>query len=265
MDPKGPLSEAFSRKTYLKIAIYFTWLFLKIPITPNQVSLLSISIGIIACVLIVQHNWLPILGVILFQIWTILDTVDGDIARYKGICSLTGAYLDRLNHAIIVPLMYISLSYAVYLKFFNELSFLFGFLASFSILLLRIVHSYIYLAILEPKLHKKHINMFNISKHHYPQKNLIQEYLSYSPSSTILRIGEFILDPGLNLGLYGVVLIDTIFNPCFEFYSLKVNFSFLYLAVCGITLPFIWIFIAIYIIKSKIIEILYFQIFSEER
>jgi len=261
MDPKGPLSEAFNRMTYYKVSIYFTWFFLHTNITPNQVTLLSLSAGLLGCVLITLPSYYPILGVILFQFWIIFDMVDGEIARYRDVCSLTGAFFDRLNTAIVEAGIFSSLSYALYLEFQDTRSFIFGLSASISILLLKIIFSYLHIAALEPILHKKHTEMFKkYKKTDLKEIGFLFDYLSAQPSSIFIRIAELLIGYGLYNSMYVVVTIDSIFSLPFSLFSFKLNLSYLYLISVGVILPIAFIFLTIYLIRHNAPEGMYFRI-----
>ena len=65
-----------------------------IPLTPNQVSLISFLIGIASAITYVLGNY--VLGAILIQISSIIDGVDGELARALGRCSSLGAFIDAL-------------------------------------------------------------------------------------------------------------------------------------------------------------------------
>ena len=266
MDPEGPLSEAFKRKTYYKISIYFTWLFLHTKLSPTRITLISIIVGLTACALVPMPYLFPIIGVILFQIWYILDMVDGDVARYRNTCSLSGAFVDRLNSAIIEPLTFVFLSFAIFQRFQDSRVFLFGFSAALSILLLKIVFSYLHIAILEPKLHNKHMEMFTDLSHsssHDPK--WVTDYLKGRPSSPLLKIAELLLGHGLQISFYSSIIIDTITRFSIPFFSFNLNLSYVYLMLSGILLQIVWIVTAIYTVKNKAAEKLYASLFSGEK
>ena len=266
MDPEGPLSEAFSRKTYYKISIYFTWLLLHTNITPNQVTLLSLLVGVAGCIMLSIPGYYPILGVFLLQIWFILDIVDGEIARYRNTCSLTGAFFDRLNTAIIEAGMISSLSYKVYLTFNDARCFIFGFFALISILLLKIIFSYLHVAALEPILHRKHAEMFKKYKEINLWKiRLLHDYLSSKPSSNFIRIAELLIGHGLYISMYIAVAIDSVLNYSFSVLFFKLNLSYLYLLSVGVILPFALIFLITYLIRNNAPEGMYFEILKNFR
>jgi hypothetical protein len=72
------------------------------PITPNQVSVASIVIGVVAGVLfgLGQHLWSVVAGV-LFQISAIVDCVDGDVARSVFKESPLGKWLDLVGDQVV--------------------------------------------------------------------------------------------------------------------------------------------------------------------
>ena len=74
------------------------------PATPNQVSLFSLCIAVGALLAFVY--WSPIAGGLLAQASSIVDGVDGDLARLKGMTSRFGGFmdsiLDRYTDALIV-------------------------------------------------------------------------------------------------------------------------------------------------------------------
>lgn len=72
------------------------------PITPNQVSVASIVIGVVAGVLfgLGQHFWSVVAGV-LFQVSAIVDCVDGDVARSVFKESPLGKWLDLIGDQVV--------------------------------------------------------------------------------------------------------------------------------------------------------------------
>jgi len=66
----------------------------KIPLTPNQVSLISFSMAVLAFPLYALKQ--AILAGILVQASSVVDGVDGELARYYGIASSFGAFFDAI-------------------------------------------------------------------------------------------------------------------------------------------------------------------------
>src|SRR5919106_1309156 len=66
-------------------------------ITPNQLTYLMTVFGVLAApALLVPGIPGAVLGVLMVQLYLLLDGVDGEIARWKKQFSLGGVYLDRV-------------------------------------------------------------------------------------------------------------------------------------------------------------------------
>ncbi|MGW3665112.1 CDP-alcohol phosphatidyltransferase family protein [Streptomyces sp. NPDC005141] len=67
-------------------------------ITPNQLTYLMTLCGVLAApALLVPGIAGAVLGVVMVQLYLLLDCVDGEIARWKKQYSLGGVYLDRVG------------------------------------------------------------------------------------------------------------------------------------------------------------------------
>lgn len=88
----GPISRLINRR----ISAAITGLILRsgAPITPNQVSLLSLLLCLIAGALIAYGELL--LGGLLVQASSIIDGVDGELARALRSASIRGGFLDSM-------------------------------------------------------------------------------------------------------------------------------------------------------------------------
>jgi phosphatidylglycerophosphate synthase len=74
------------------------------PLTPNQVSIASLAVALLAFGAFVFEQ--PIIGGLLAQFSSVVDGVDGDLARLKKMTSAFGAFmdsvLDRYADALII-------------------------------------------------------------------------------------------------------------------------------------------------------------------
>ena len=121
-------------------ALPVTWLLLHTPITANQVTLISLIIGLVGIVFFMFSSPFFLIGALLLQLWYLLDHVDGQIARYRKTASLTGRFFDFLMHHIIHISILFSLG--VY-SFFLTGQFLFvlwGFASSVALLAFNLIH-----------------------------------------------------------------------------------------------------------------------------
>ncbi len=88
----GPVSKYLNRKISTRI----TKMIIKyhIPLTPNQVSLISFMLGILSALSYVYVN--PIVAGILVQLSSIIDGVDGELARALNKTSKKGGFIDAI-------------------------------------------------------------------------------------------------------------------------------------------------------------------------
>ncbi|MBI1870705.1 MAG: NTP transferase domain-containing protein [Chlamydiae bacterium] len=86
-----------------------TRFFLKTPLTPNMITLLSFFSGLIGLFFFSRGSYLTSLcGAIFFQLFYILDNCDGEVARAKHLSSRLGGWLDigcdGIIHTLLFPL-----------------------------------------------------------------------------------------------------------------------------------------------------------------
>lgn len=86
----GFISRQINRRLSRPIARALT----HTPITPNQVSVASL--GVAALALVAFAYGYNIVGGVLTQVSSVVDGVDGDLARAKGMASQFGGFLDAV-------------------------------------------------------------------------------------------------------------------------------------------------------------------------
>ncbi|MGZ8900133.1 MAG: CDP-alcohol phosphatidyltransferase family protein [Limisphaerales bacterium] len=106
----GLVDRVFNRpvgRTLSKVLIYT-------PVSPNMVSVASISIGVAAAVLLAEgsYRW-ALMGAILFQISAIVDCVDGDIARIVFKESPLGKWIDLVGDQIVHISVFAGIAFGV--------------------------------------------------------------------------------------------------------------------------------------------------------
>ncbi len=130
------LNTLYQKHVARKLSIYITWLFIKLKITGNQASLLMIIVGIIGSSLFIFGSyWYYLTAVLTLQFWFILDHVDGELARYWKKTSAKGIFIDKLNHHLIHPLIFLCLGIGMYKQFNNALMLILGSFTAYSLLL----------------------------------------------------------------------------------------------------------------------------------
>lgn len=92
------------------VSYYVAWLFLKLGISANKVTGISIIMGFVGCMLLAFGSYGGLIaGALILNIWALLEYVDGDVARYNNSCSNYGAFVDDLNVALISVIFFISI------------------------------------------------------------------------------------------------------------------------------------------------------------
>ena len=92
--------EHWAGRLYIRRASpYLTRLLLPTRITPNGVTWLMILAGLAAAGVLAAPGVLPALAAfLLIQLQILLDCSDGELARWRGLKSVSGVYLDRIGH-----------------------------------------------------------------------------------------------------------------------------------------------------------------------
>ncbi len=94
----SPFSTHISRKLSSRMSA----LLVRFPITPNQVTILSLLVGLVACWLYLQGGYLySVVGVVVLYASIILDLADGEVARLKFMSSKYGGLLDSLCDSVV--------------------------------------------------------------------------------------------------------------------------------------------------------------------
>jgi len=127
-------------------SIYFTKFFIKVGVSANQVTVISIIVGLASAVLIALASALSmaIAGMSIF-LFTILDCSDGEVARYHGTQSYTGLYLDRFAAACVDPAVLFAIGVNVSCHTAGVWGLIAAFIGALYLLLSRICVSYVYL------------------------------------------------------------------------------------------------------------------------
>ncbi|MCO5998693.1 CDP-alcohol phosphatidyltransferase family protein [Actinoallomurus rhizosphaericola] len=97
--------EHWAGRLYMRsISPLFTWLFIRIGFSPNQLTYMMIACGMLGGAAVAVDGrgtagliW-AIVGAVLIQAYLLLDCSDGEVARFRKRTSVTGIFLDRIGH-----------------------------------------------------------------------------------------------------------------------------------------------------------------------
>jgi Phosphatidylglycerophosphate synthase len=136
-------SPIIDRYIIRKISGFITGLLVKTPVTPNQVTIVSLVIGIVSAVCFSHgaHIYTLIAGVFYF-ISTVFDQCDGEVARSKHMKSDFGRVFDIIVDSIVNAVIVIGITIAIYKENGSSLSIVTGLLATIGIVISLLLTTY---------------------------------------------------------------------------------------------------------------------------
>ena len=113
-----------------------TKLFLKTPLSPNMITILSLFIGLISAIFFFQGSYQAnVMGATLLLLSAWVDCTDGEIARLKFLESKVGARLDIICDNLVHFSVFFAIGMGLYQTSGNNIFILFGLLAVFGSLI----------------------------------------------------------------------------------------------------------------------------------
>jgi len=109
------------------IVIKLGKIFVKLPFTPNQITVVSTSVGLLAGILFIYDFW--ILGAISIFISMVLDGLDGEVARIKNMKSKYGYFFDSLLDRFVDVFIIFGIAYSS-VKFYGNMALVIGFFSA---------------------------------------------------------------------------------------------------------------------------------------
>jgi phosphatidylglycerophosphate synthase len=95
---------------YRAVSIHLTRLAIRAGARPHQVTLLSLGAGLAAALALAELTPLRLLlALALIQIYLVLDYVDGELARFRGLASLGGRWLEQAGCYAVDPFLILGL------------------------------------------------------------------------------------------------------------------------------------------------------------
>lgn len=136
-------SPIIDRYIIRKISGFITGLIVKTSLTPNQVTIVSLVIGIAAALFFSHgaHTCTIIAGVLYF-ISTVFDQCDGEVARFKHMESDFGRAFDIIVDSIVNAAIVIGITIAIYKANGSDLTIAAGLLAMTGIVISLLLTTY---------------------------------------------------------------------------------------------------------------------------
>ncbi len=105
---------------YMKSAIYLSWLFIKLGLSANNVTVLSGLVCIFGGIMLAMRSpWLTLLGISCFVLFHILDCSDGQVGRYRKQSSLYGHFLDGYMHFVFDAAFFSGIGIGALISYFH--------------------------------------------------------------------------------------------------------------------------------------------------
>jgi len=103
--------EHWAGRLYMRrVSLHATRRLVGTRVTPNALTLTMIVAGLAAAAATALPGVATALAAaLLIQLYLLLDCVDGEVARWKGISSAVGVYLDRLGHHVVEAALVVGL------------------------------------------------------------------------------------------------------------------------------------------------------------
>ena len=109
---EGPVDALINWRFSMRITRALSHLSLRV--TPNHVTIVAILVGLVAALYAATGEWLMMaLAGVLLEINSILDSVDGELARLRFQYSKVGQWLDNLSDDIVDNAFIVACGYAI--------------------------------------------------------------------------------------------------------------------------------------------------------
>ncbi len=112
---KGSADSFWGKSVARPLSFLLTYVFINLGCSANFVSVLSGIVAVLACVLLAMPEMsLCIAGVVLMNLWLVLDCVDGNIARVTKTASRMGDFVDAAYGYIFSAFCHLAIGIAAY-------------------------------------------------------------------------------------------------------------------------------------------------------
>lgn len=124
---RKPVDGLVARYINRNISIFISKRIVGLPFTPNMISVVTFLIGVAGAVFAARGGyWNLLLGAFLFQWNSILDGVDGELARVRFQHSKLGQWIDTVGDDVANMIFYVGLAYGSLTAPYGNILFLLG-------------------------------------------------------------------------------------------------------------------------------------------
>jgi phosphatidylglycerophosphate synthase len=112
---RKPVDGMVSRNLNRHVSLFISRRIVELPITPNMVSALTFLIGVAGSAYATRGGYVPMLvGAVLFQWNSILDGVDGELARVRFQGSKLGEWIDTVSDDLTNVIFYAAVGWGAH-------------------------------------------------------------------------------------------------------------------------------------------------------
>lgn len=226
----------FDKNITRKISIYITYLMIRLKLTPNQVTILTLIVGIVGGILIATGDkiyWL--LGFLLLYFGVILDAVDGELARLYHKVGELGRYLDLFVGYILHKYILLTISIGIYVQSDEILALILGTLCIIFISLSAENNLYKWMITYEYLAKSKTTLNLAESKYGDNTNTFIKSLLNKLEEHVFRSIFDYCYGFSISWLLIGI--LDVIYGEVIIWNSL-ISFKFLFLIIYTIAMAF---------------------------
>ena len=109
--PRRHKDSLYGRWVMRRLSIYVTAVLGLLPVSPFAINLASIIAGLIGAWLVASRHWVS--GILMINLWYLLDHVDGELARYRRVFCATGLFFDSMANVIVIPAAFAASGFAL--------------------------------------------------------------------------------------------------------------------------------------------------------
>lgn len=215
----------FFEKQYSKIAVLITPFLMSY--TANQITIVSGFFGVVGSLLLISSNYLALFFSALFiQLFSVLDLVDGNLARIKKIQSKFGMWLDIFFDKLVDFMIIITAPLGIYINTGNSNILICGIVLMGSVFVSQII------MILNSSEKYFYLSMTGSSNLNYQKKisfiykiiYFYRKHLSYQHNTFLFLISFFAIVNLIEFGIYFITihcLISLFLSIIITFLKLK--------------------------------------------
>ena len=225
-------------------------------ISPNQITLLSIAIGIISSIMFaVAIPTYFLAGALILELYYVLDAVDGQLARYKKLSSMTGGYFDYISNYIVPPCVFFCIGLGLVRHSGDILPIVFAFSASVSVSLISILSECKYNVFISAL---KKASSVKVKKVAGERKNVEKSPILRNLFSLLHKLCTY---PTI-MNIIVLVAVLNLFIPDFKIASFEFSLPYVLVIFSGLSCPLVFFAKLAYIIKTRGVEKEFSEVFE---